>query len=523
MSSINNFNRKNLSGSVTDDDNSNLSKTAKAEGLFQNDPVSQDNAQSTDGDTSTKSTKVGKHSRTASKAASANFLSSQSSTKTSTGTQTVLPSSSDASGTPSTSDAADVDALATGQTSEDAVSDATTQLTTDLADSTTSKTQFEQDVQGLSTALTQAGIQTPVSTVINDLVDPSGKGTTAPTALTAAAKAQGVDLSVDDTDVQTAQATLQAAVNQSPVVQAAVDVASAHLARVSTLAGQQPATVFGDVATATSSSNAGGLAALYAAAAKNGVDLSDKGDDAISNAKNTKATKAASDQRQQAQAAYAQQQQAAASASSGTSSSDTGATGSVSYSGGTASNTQTYSSIAKTGSGTSAGGWDTTGNAAIAPNPDNPVNFETTYGIKGGFTSESLDDLLAKVPQLTSQYPNIKSILTTAAASVSPAIPPQLLLSTLGVETSFATNYGNNAKDGPFQFIASTFAEYGTGDRTNMTDAANAAAKYYSTLLKANGNDLFAAMRDYNGDVNEGASNTYQKDQQSIFNGDVDL
>lgn len=148
------------------------------------------------------------------------------------------------------------------------------------------------------------------------------------------------------------------------------------------------------------------------------------------------------------------------------------------------------------------------------------MDFERDFGIKGGFTSESFDDLLARVPSLTAQYPNIKEILTSAANSVSPPIPPQLLLSTLGVETSYATN-PNNGQDGPFQFIASTFDVYGKGDRTDMQDAANACANYYRTLLQENGGDLFAAMRDYNGDVNLGASNSYQKDQQSIFNGNM--
>jgi hypothetical protein len=421
-----------------------------------------------------------------------------------------------------------VDDLASPQAAGAAVTAATTQLSKDLADPKATPAAFTADLQHVDAALKQAGITTPpLATIVNDLVDPKGQKTQAPAALAQAAQAQGIDLATDNTNATTAENAVRAALAQQPVVPAAVDLATAHLARATALGGGDLVTTLAQVAADLPASNTDGLSALYAAAAKNGVDLSGKDADAITQAKNRNAQlqqKRASSANAAARADRAANPQnySDPNYSGGGSAGGSDAKGPINYSGGAPANTQQYASIPKSGPGTSNGGWDTTGNVPIAPNPDNPVDFQKDYGISGGFSSESLDDLLAKVPQLTSQYPNIKDILTTAANSVNPPIPPQLLLSTLGVETSYATN-NNNGQDGPFQFIASTFAAYGSGDRTNMQDAANACANYYRTLLNDNGGDLYAAMRDYNGDINQGASNSYQADQQSIFNGNVNL
>lgn len=562
MSSINNGHRPRVPGAIDPNDNSNLSKIAKRQGIFQG-PAGDDKTEGSGegkgkaqgGKTAPKGpqTKVGAGAAAggaaggaAGQAAAAGGAAGASATgiddTLESGTsgaagaaaanaaglpQTSVPQDSILPTTPTqnlaTSNAQDIKAVGDLATSpsrlNDTVNLARGRLAQDMNDPTTSQATLQKDITALSSALDQAGItEPPVAAIINTMVDPYGTKDAPSAALQAAAQAQGIDLSADNADPAAAKDALQKALAQNPPLDAAVDMATSNLMRVNALSGTDPAAALKDVA-ANTAEGSSGLAALYAAAAKAGVDLTGKDDDSTASAKN----KAAQGKLDKAEK-KARADEAAAGSNAAQISGSGGGQGRSTGGGGSAdivnNNDASYASIPKTGAGSSAGGWDTSGNEAIAPNPDNPVNFEKDYGIKGGFTSESLDDLLARVPSLTQQYPNIKEILTNAANSVSPAIPPQLLLSTLGVETSYATN-PNNAQDGPFQFISSTFDVYGKGDRTNMQDAANACANYYKTLLQENGGDLFAAMRDYNGDVTKGASNSYQKDQQSIFNGNM--
>jgi hypothetical protein len=537
MSSINSGYRGNRPAGTSaagEKDDKNLSDLAKDMGLFQNSETegTEDTKEGAKGGKGGKLGKAGKphgmHGGMSTKSDTIGGSNSVSGPKAESSPSFLPDPNQQEPGKVSAEDLAGLDPTAAPLGTNESIEAAHAQLAADMADPNASVGTLALDIHNLSAEMTAGGITTPVSQVINDMVDPKGKGITPSENLVSATKAQGINLKKDNVDVAAAQKSLDASMAIEPANTAAISMDVAHVVRVTGLTGADASKALDSAASKIGSSKRDPLAALYAAAAKNGIDITDKGKDAASAALNDKATKTAANKAkaaaaQAAQAAQQQaQQQAQQNAGSQQSHNQSGGGGGGSPSNNTGATTASrgnYAPVPSTGSGRSAGGWDTSGNQSIEPNPANPVDWAKEFNMKGGFTSISLDEMLAKVPQLTASYPNIKQMLTDAAASSNPALPPQLLLSTLGVETSFAQNFGTNAKDGPFQFIESTFAAYGSGDRTNMADAAKACANYYATLLHENGGDLFAAMRDYNGDVNLGASNSYQKDQQDMFNG----
>lgn len=143
-----------------------------------------------------------------------------------------------------------------------------------------------------------------------------------------------------------------------------------------------------------------------------------------------------------------------------------------------------------------------------------PVTF-ADWGINGGFTAMPLNQLLALHPQLSSDQQDF----VTAAAQASPNIPPQLLVAICLQESSGGLDSANG---GPFQFTDNgAWNTYGPkgGDRYNMGDAAIGAANYIADLLKSNGGDLNAALRNYNGPISQGGNPQYQAQIQQWMQG----
>ena len=171
--------------------------------------------------------------------------------------------------------------------SSTAVASASAKLTSDAADGSTPQATLTQDVTDLNQALQGAGVTASASQVIHDLIDPTGSGAKPSSALNTAAKLAGVDLSQgDSTDAAAAQQALTTTMQATPTNATAIGLATDHVIRTSGLAGADPATALNAVSQNAPSSNASGLAALFAEAAKNGVDLTDQGKDKASSAEN---------------------------------------------------------------------------------------------------------------------------------------------------------------------------------------------------------------------------------------------
>lgn len=163
----------------------------------------------------------------------------------------------------------------------------------------------------------------------------------------------------------------------------------------------------------------------------------------------------------------------------------------------------------------SAGSAASTGVANVDSAVNNSVNF-ADWGINGGFSAIPLTTLLSKHPQLA----GYQQAFVNAAAQANPILPPQLLVALCLQESSGGLDLSGYG--GPFQFSDDgAWAAYGPkgGDRNNMSDAAIGAANYIAFLLNQNGNDLNAALRNYNGPVSNGGLPQYQSDIQAWMQG----
>ena len=81
---------------------------------------------------------------------------------------------------------------------------------------------------------------------------------------------------------------------------------------------------------------------------------------------------------------------------------------------------------------------------------------------------------------------------------------------------------GPNSQYGPFQFMDNNAWNFygGSGkSRTNFWDAAYGAARYFKALLTQDGNNLYQAMRDWNGPINQGGDPGYQKNAAAYMGG----
>ena len=83
-------------------------------------------------------------------------------------------------------------------------------------------------------------------------------------------------------------------------------------------------------------------------------------------------------------------------------------------------------------------------------------------------------------------------------------LSPKTLWGVYGTESSFGANPGTSSAgaQGPFQFIPSTWAQYGHGNVQNFSSALLAAAKYLHSLganSNPNSPQTAAALNNYNG------------------------
>lgn len=126
-----------------------------------------------------------------------------------------------------------------------------------------------------------------------------------------------------------------------------------------------------------------------------------------------------------------------------------------------------------------------------------------------GYNCVSLDAFVAKYPEC-SQW---KGALQSAGADQG--INPVFLGAIAMVESDCGAGLSGsaNAKYGPFQFMDDgAWSFYGGSgkDRTNFWDASYGAARYFNALLKQDNNNLYQAMRDWNGPVSSGGDPNYQ-------------
>ncbi len=269
MSSIGN-NPRNPTASSS---NQSLSDIAKNEGLFQDSSTSGSGATGdTDGAQGAKGTH-GKGKPVGKGATAAVGMGAKSGPGVSQGVSVLPDPSAENGGLPSGQDTQAINELAANQGGSD-VASASQKLSADLAVGQASQATLSADIGQLQTALTNAGITTPVGQVVLDLVDPKGTGVAPSKALAAAAQASGVDLSQDHTHLAQAQSALTAAVNATPANADAVNVATAHVIRASGLSNSSASAALSTVVASASTDGGSGLAALYASAAANGMNYS---------------------------------------------------------------------------------------------------------------------------------------------------------------------------------------------------------------------------------------------------------
>lgn len=100
------------------------------------------------------------------------------------------------------------------------------------------------------------------------------------------------------------------------------------------------------------------------------------------------------------------------------------------------------------------------------------------------------------------------------AAAADQGLHPTFLAAICSIESTCGVGLvgSSSAWGGYFQFTDdSAWREFGNGgDRNNIWDAAYAAARYFRSLLNSNGNDMDAAMRSYNGEIQNGGAADYQ-------------
>lgn len=184
-------------------------------------------------------------------------------------------------------------------------------LSDHLASGTLDNATLKADIGAYKDAMTAAGHGADVAAGLKIMVDAAGLPSADQTKVTAAATAEGIDLSaISDATLKSAQAKLNQDLANPATDAGIVDLDVMQVKNLSA-DGATAAESLTAAAQASSSDGGSNLAALYAAAAKNGVDLTKDSEDKVGSVKNKAATQKMEKADQKARQQAAQQANAA--------------------------------------------------------------------------------------------------------------------------------------------------------------------------------------------------------------------
>ncbi|KAK1548187.1 hypothetical protein Q3G72_012754 [Acer saccharum] len=134
-----------------------------------------------------------------------------------------------------------------------------------------------------------------------------------------------------------------------------------------------------------------------------------------------------------------------------------------------------------------------------------------------GYNAISLDAFVARYPECAPYKGALQ------AAGADQGINPTFLGAIAMVESDCSRGLQGspNARFGPFQFMDdNAWAAFGYNkDRNNFWDASYGAARYFNMLLQQERNNLWQAMRDWNGPVSQGGDVNYQSRTAAYMGG----